>query len=209
VASSQHNANPALPGVPQASPPAALQFGVAHTKAVADEYESERRSLIGVTAALRREAGGPSTNPREVNAAPMQATEGFAIKRDYVTEDEHLTAFMRKPEALAHASATPARESTEEPAATADTNLSSGKQSPPAMASPTAAPAEEWNEAAASRAEHTETTLLAANNNAAVPQTKAFASLDDLPEVSTSLPAVAAVGLVGLIVGLLMRKKTT
>ena len=193
---------------PQDSAPAALQFGVAHTKVVADEYEGERRSLQEFTATLEKESGRPSNSARESAVSSMQATEGFAVKRDYVTEDQHLTAFKRKPETLAHSSAAPAKESTEESAATADTKLPPGGEPPSAMANPPATSAEESSEAATRRAADTEAAALAANN-APARQTKAFASLNDLPEASTSLPAVAAVGLVGLIVGLLMRKKTT
>ncbi len=208
VSSHPSNAYPALPGTPQGSAPAALQFGVAHTKVVADEYEGERRSLREFTATLEKESSRPSNSARESVVSPMQVTEGFAVKRDYVTEDQHLTTFKRKPETLAHSSATAAKESTEESAATADTKLPPGGEPPSAMANPPAASAEESSAAAASRAADTAATALAANK-AAARQTKAFASLDDLPEASTSLPAVAAVGLVGLIVGLLMRKKTT
>ena len=190
----------------QASAPVALQFGVAHTRVVADEYEGERRSLREFTATLEKESGRPTNSARESVVSQAQATEGFAVKRDYVTEDQHLAAFERKPETLAQTSATAAKESTEE-SATADTKLPPGGKPPSAMANPPAASAEESSQGAASRPADSEATALA--NNAPARQTKAFASLNDLPEASTSLPAVAAVGLVGLIVGLLMRKKTT
>lgn len=222
--SSPSEATSAASGLPF---PRALEFGAASNDFVPDEYELERRSLREVPTSWGQEqALRPETaqNPRPPEALPqsnfastpsaitalaenpedealehVETTEGFAPKRDYLTEDQPLTAFKQPDEDAVMRARSRFHLSKPEaglpvtPTLLANTETASSAE-PARAASPARnlPDAQKWRSSA---------------NDAAERHGQSFASSGALPEGSSYLPAVAAVGLLGLVVGLLMRKK--
>jgi hypothetical protein len=177
--SSRSQAASAPPGI---SAPQVLEFGAGPNDFVSDEYALERRSLREI----------PASWDQEERAQPHQAAQGAPLppKRDYLTEDQHLTAFKQPDEdAIMRASSVPANTKTANPP------------------EPTRAANPAKNLLDAQKLDAQKRDLSA--GNALERKQQPFVASGALPEGSSYLPAVAAVGLLGLVVGLLMRKKTT